>query len=642
MLKCMTTQARPHRRSPAPGFGLVELLLALGVATAMGAAAFWVYPRVTTRVNVASDVENVRDLANRVDRSHGVVGSFRGVSTLNVLEDGLAPADFRQASAATMSNAWGGAVTVSPATVRLAGDAFSVGLSGLPARACVPFVSALAGDANVRDVIVGNTSVLLGNGGTLDVPGSGLACGADGAVVDVVYYSGLVAGSSVAVVPTLPLPSTPAVPGPSTPTPAGPVSTAPSVPDAVPGVPGSVSPGPGVAPSPAVPPLPVAPSVPVPQPLPTPVLTPAPPALVPCRQSESSVARASCPTGTWGTETVRTRQVCAAGDVDPTSDAAWEHPEAWVQAQTVAAVTARDCQACPGAAQEERDQWLSTSQACPSGQTGTHTWERQQVRSRDVFTHCPFGTTALPGPTYGDWSAWADTGGRRNEVNTCKPTAPRCSDGSLQVAAWYSSDYVDLPLPSGSSAIQYWYPDAVVRLTPAETARLQWALNNVPVTRVETPAPMPGNWPANVSESAFYEEQCNALSDAGNIRYAYSYDFECVSNMGMHYCDYNWTSGGTSLAVCRQACASDLVGKSNNPYRWEWPESSVVASTPYTTCTGQPGCTPNGGFGTQQGLPACNEHNVGQTIAFNWYRQFYNPVRVDYQSLTLTCRGPVS
>ncbi|PZP66381.1 MAG: hypothetical protein DI592_23950, partial [Stenotrophomonas maltophilia] len=119
----------------------------------------------------------------------------------------------------------------------------------------------------------------------------------------------------------------------------------------------------------------------------------------------------------------RTRQVCAPGDVDPNSDAAWEHPEAWVQAQTVAAVTTRDCQACPWSTREERDQWLPTSQACPSGQTGTHTWERQQVRSRDVFTHCPFGTTALPGPTYGGWSNWVDTGARRNEVNTCKPTA---------------------------------------------------------------------------------------------------------------------------------------------------------------------------------------------------------------------------
>lgn len=59
-------------------------------------------------------------------------------------------------------------------------------------------------------------------------------------------------------------------------------------------------------------------------------------------------------------------------------------------------VTARDCQACRGTAQEERDQWLPTFQACPSDQTGTHTWERQQVRSRDVFTHCPLGTSTLP------------------------------------------------------------------------------------------------------------------------------------------------------------------------------------------------------------------------------------------------------
>ena len=137
---------------------------------------------------------------------------------------------------------------------------------------------------------------------------------------------------------------------------------------------------------------------------------------------------------------------------------------------------------------------------CPSGQTSTHTRERQQVRSRDVFTHCPFGTTALPGPTYGGWSNWVDTGARRNEVNTCKPTAARCSDGSLQVVAWHSADGQDVPPPSGSSGISYWYPDTVVRLTPAEKAKLDWTINNVPIHRVETPAPMPGNWPANVSK----------------------------------------------------------------------------------------------------------------------------------------------
>lgn len=317
MLECMNDRTSPlPRTSHSTGFGLMELLISLSAATIVSTAALVMYPRLSTRVKVAADVENVRAMANCIDRSHGVVGSFRGVSTSTTIEDNLAPSDFRQGRSSGLTNAWGGLVTVSPSTVRFAGDAFTVGLFGLPSRACVPFVSAVAGDVNVRDVIVDNSSVLLGNGGTLDVPGIGLACGADGAYVEIVYYSGLVTGASVAVMPTLPPPSTPTSLAPSTRAPTGPVPGAPSVSDAVQGHPGSVSPSPGVAPSPAVPALPIAPSVPVPQPLPTPLSSPAPPALVPCRQSESSVARATCPAGTWGTETVRTRQVCAAADMD--------------------------------------------------------------------------------------------------------------------------------------------------------------------------------------------------------------------------------------------------------------------------------------------------------------------------------------
>ena len=188
----------------------------------------------------------------------------------------------------------------------LGGDAFSVGLSGLPARACVPFVSALAGDANVRDVIVGNTSVLLGNGGTLDVPGSGLACGADGAVVDVVYYSGRSPGRRSPWCPRFPCPPRPpslALQRRHRLAPYPPLPACPMQCRAFLGVcrralglllprrfrrflcaqRSGASAAPNAGPHPA------------------------PPA-VPCRQSESSVARASCPTGTWGTETVRTRR----------------------------------------------------------------------------------------------------------------------------------------------------------------------------------------------------------------------------------------------------------------------------------------------------------------------------------------------
>ncbi|MCO7473046.1 type 4 pilus major pilin [Stenotrophomonas maltophilia] len=636
----MNNHARPCPPPPSPGFGLVELLLALGAASLIGAAALIVYPRVQTRSHVAQDVENTRALATAIDRSFGVIGSFEAVSATAVVADNLAPADLRRGASA-LTHAWGGAMSVTPSTVRFFGDSYAVGFNGVPRRACVPFLSTMAGDPNVWDVIVDNTSAKRNTGGQLDVPTLAAACEEGGNRLEVIYYSGLASGGPVATLldpPSLP-PSLP-VESPIS-VPVGPVASAPSVGDAVPGVPAFPAPGTPAPMPPAVPPLPPADVIPlVPQPSPIGVPYPLPPALVLCKQAETQAQTGTCPAGTWGTETLRTRTVCPNEGVDPNTDAAWEHPEAWARPVVVTATIASSCQACPTNERQTQAQWVTRTASCPSGMTGIVSQEWEQVHTRDITYACPAGRTTAPVPNVGGWSAWSDTGSRRNEVNTCVATTPRCSDGSLQVAAWYSSDYVDLPLPSGSSAIQYWYPDAVVRLTPGETARLQWALNNVPVTRVETPAPMPGNWPANVSESASYAEQCNALGDVGNINYAYSYEFECVSNMGMHYCDYNWTTGGTSLAVCRQACASDLVGKTNNPYHWEWPSSAALASTPYVTCTGQPGCTPNGGYGSQQGLPSCTESNVGQAIAYRWYRQFFNPPRIEFQEFNVTCRGP--
>lgn len=643
MLDSMNTVSFQRRRPFLPhGFALVELLIVLGASAAIGAAALIFYPRVQTRVFVATDVENLRALSSAIDRSYGVIGTYRNVSASSVVEDNLAPTDFRKASSVSaLTNAWGGPIAITPTTVRRFGDSYTVAFTGVPRRACVPFLSTMAGDPTVLDVIVDNTSAKRNTGGQLDVPTLAAACEEGGQRLEVLYYSGLAGGGSVAALIDLPVPPARSSLDPPQAMPVGPIGSAPDVGDALPGAPGTPLPGMSPPAPPAVPAPPPAASIPlVPQPSPIGLPYPLPPALVPCKQAEAQTQTSTCPAGTWGTETLRTRTVCPDEGVDPNTDAAWAHPEAWARPVVVTATIASSCQACPTNERQTQAQWVTRTGSCPSGMTGNVSQEWEQVHSRDITYACPAGRTTAPLPNVGGWSAWSDTGNRRNPVNTCVPTAPRCSDGSLQVAAWYSSDYVDLPPASGSSANQYWYPDAVVRLTPAESARLQWALNNVPVTRVETPAPIPGNWPANVSESASYAEQCNALGDVGNITYAYSYDFECVSNMGMHYCDYNSTGGGTSMAVCRQACASDLVGKTNNPYHWEWPSTATVTSIPSVTCTGQPGCSPNGGYGSQAGLPACTESNVGQAIAYRWYRQFYSPPRIGVQEFSVTCRGP--
>ncbi len=243
----MTPHARPSPRSPAPGFALAELLLALGAAAAMGAAALFFYPRVQTRVYVATDVENLRAMANAIDRSYGVVGTYRNVSASSVVEDNLAPADFRKASSGSaLSNAWGGPIAITPSTVRRFGDSFTVAFSGVPRRACVPFLSAVAGDAYVQDVRVDGTSAKWNTGGQLDVPTLAAACEENGNVLEVVYHSGLASGGSVATViePAAPVPF-PFLDAPTTL--AGRVASAPSVDDALPGNPVTPSPGGGTS-----------------------------------------------------------------------------------------------------------------------------------------------------------------------------------------------------------------------------------------------------------------------------------------------------------------------------------------------------------------------------------------------------------
>lgn len=143
----------------------------------------------------------------------------------------------------------------------------------------------------------------------------------------------------------------------------------------------------------------------------------------PCPGQESRwipYTAANCGNGFYGYQNWQYREVrnasCPAGSTSPTWSAwAWD-------GNSGVFVNNGTCAACPGASTEAEIQWVARSQACPAGQSGSHTWEAQQSRSRSVSYNCPNGTTSIPPPTYGAWSAWTDTGARRNEVNTCAAT----------------------------------------------------------------------------------------------------------------------------------------------------------------------------------------------------------------------------
>ena len=144
-----------------------------------------------------------------------------------------------------------------------------------------------------------------------------------------------------------------------------------------------------------------------------------------------------CPAGQWGriVQEQTTTWTCPAPTGSPTSTTS-----GWAEISNT-------CASCPAPASETEDDWELRSKACPSGQSGSHTWEERRTRSRSVSYNCPAGTASLPAPTQGSWSGWTWTGTKRGERNTC---APSCAPYSY----WVWTDYRNFgetiaPCPAG-------------------------------------------------------------------------------------------------------------------------------------------------------------------------------------------------
>lgn len=159
-----------------------------------------------------------------------------------------------------------------------------------------------------------------------------------------------------------------------------------------------------------------------------PVAPPPPPPPGPgCTPPGPETRPASCPAGQYGTRQQERTFSCP----DPAGS---PQPSPW-------ALVVNNCTACPAATTEEETRWEARSQSCPAG-PGTRTWEAQQRRTRNLSTDCPAGTTTLPAPTAGAWSAWADTGTRRNEIDPCVATPPVCGAACPMVGYYRDRDGV--------------------------------------------------------------------------------------------------------------------------------------------------------------------------------------------------------
>lgn len=132
-----------------------------------------------------------------------------------------------------------------------------------------------------------------------------------------------------------------------------------------------------------------------------------------------------CPAGYTGTITQtrneqrsQSRTAYCPAPTGPYSWGAWSAFGAWT-ATSSWTTTSSNCEVIctlPSPSTQTQKRWVTVSQACPSGYTGSHTWEDEEQSTRTAY--CPASTGAY---SWGAWSAWTKTGAKRNDQNTCQP-----------------------------------------------------------------------------------------------------------------------------------------------------------------------------------------------------------------------------
>lgn len=207
---------------------------------------------------------------------------------------------------------------------------------------------------------------------------------------------------------------------------------------------------------------------------------------------------ALCPAGQFGLtnrelEQAQNRPIsfnCPAGTASlpaPTYGA-WS---AWSNTGNTRAVNNGTCSNCPAGSSQNETQWVGyTANNCPAGQYGYSNREQEQSRNRGISYNCPAGTTSIPAPTYGGWSAWVNTGSTRAVNSVCN----NCPAGSTQsTSQWIAA----------SAACPASAPDGVNTWEKEQSATRSVSYN-CPAGTASIPAATYGGW--------------GAWSDTGNTR----------------------------------------------------------------------------------------------------------------------------
>ena len=156
----MKIQSLKNHKKNAKGFALTEVLLAIAVIVIIGIAAYPLYKNARTSSEVESMANDIAIIETSTQTLYSGQSAFTGLTPTQLENAGMVPDDLKTGTVGTWNNAWGGTVSIAPASNGAAADSlFAVTVSNIPQSACTQLVNRVApsflmiGDTSTADSI---------------------------------------------------------------------------------------------------------------------------------------------------------------------------------------------------------------------------------------------------------------------------------------------------------------------------------------------------------------------------------------------------------------------------------------------------------------------------------------------------------
>lgn len=162
------------------GYSLLELVLVLGIITALIVGAFIVYPKVSSTMRVNKELKNISTVINGLSNIYKGKTDLSGISTVVAINAKLIPDDMLiPGNSAYFKNTWGGMVSIGSnststgtATVW---DTIELYEYSIPSSDCAKFVKAIYDEFAARQTAlkvmsVNSTNLFFNVGATITTP----------------------------------------------------------------------------------------------------------------------------------------------------------------------------------------------------------------------------------------------------------------------------------------------------------------------------------------------------------------------------------------------------------------------------------------------------------------------------------------